>query len=312
MAIKRYLGIGKETTFATQATTPEIYLDTQDASIDPSGGTTVVYQGMSGLDKTIAAGSYMSGGKFSFPIDSKSFGHFAKFALGVTGYSKTGTAPSVTHLFNPSQAPLMDSFTTFVGKDYFEHQFSGCVIKTLTIDLKDSFLTGSVDLVGGKDAKGALAASPSFTAGTLYAPHNVTVSIAGTDQSLKIEEFSIKIDTGADNKSGVTVGSRFPRRAFRGALKVEMDMTLSFFDTAELERFWGGAAGPTDNVSEFAIAINAGTELDISIPRAIYDSVQQPVGGRGRITQKAKIVALLANDGTGPIQFSLTNDTATY
>jgi hypothetical protein len=195
----------------------------------------------------------------------------------------------------------------------FEHVFSGCVVGSIGLELDDSFLLGTVDILGGKDQKGTLNNNPTFTQGDIYAPHQVTASIDGTDESAYIETFSITIETGADNEAGLTIGSRFPRRAYRGAFMVEIELGLSFFSTTQLERFWGTATGPTEGtLSEHSLSINVGDNIDIIVPRFVYTAMGQPLSGRDRIEQTATLRGLVKADGTGPIEFSITNDKESY
>lgn len=310
---KRYIGIKKEAVFGTAETAPTYVLDAESIELDPTGDAAIVYEGASGLDNLAKATRYESGGSFSIPVDSESVGALMYFALGKDGYTKSGTAPAITHLFKPAQAPLMDSFTAFVGKDLFEHKFAGCVIGGITLELSDGFLTASVDVIGGKDANGSMPAGGrplTNVSAKRYVGHDVNFTIGGTAGSARVESFSITIETGAEN--GFAIGSRFPARAFRGSLNVEAEVTLGFYDLAELERFWGGTTGPTNDLTFFNATIEVGTELDITLPRAFYSSLTQPVGGRGRIEQSGTIKAIQDNMGAGPIEVSLTNPVTDY
>jgi hypothetical protein len=309
MGVTRYLGFAEETTFGTAVAAVET-IDPGSAELDPSGDQALIYEGVSRLDRIVAPAQYLSEGSIETPFDLESFPWFLKWAPG--GYSVTGTGPYI-HSFFPQDFALMKSFTARVGKDVFEHVFSGCVVSSLELELDDSFLTASIDVAGGKDSKATLQATPTFTQGEIYAPHQVTAEINGVDESAFIESFSIKIDTGADNESGVTIGSRFPRRAFRGAFEIEMELNLSFFSTAQLEKFWGTSTGPTSTtLLEFDTTIKVGTDVVIHIPRAVYTAMSQPLGGRDRIEQTATLRALVAENGSGPIAFTITNDKATY
>lgn len=259
----------------------------------------------------MAAGNYFSEGSVTIPVDLTVFPWFLKFALG--GYEVTGADTSFTHRFYPEQTALMPSFTARVGKDVFEHVFSGCVVSSMSLELDDNFLLASMDLLGGKDEKATLQATPTFTQGEIYAPHQITATVDGNDESAFIESFTITIEMNADNENGVTIGSRFPRRAFRGAFMVEVELGLSFFSTVQLEKFWGNTTGPSPNtLSEHALTIHVGSNIDILIPRFVYTSMTQPLEGRDRIEQTATLRGLVATDGTGPIEFSVTNEKTTY
>lgn len=310
LGITRYFSFAEETIFGTFVPAVET-IDPESAELDPSGDQALIYEGVSRLDRTVAPAPYRSEGSFSTPFDLTAFPWFLKWALG--GYTVTGTYSTFTHHFFPEQSALMKSFTARVGKDVFEHLFSGCVVGSLSLELDDGFFTGSVDIMGGADQKGTLQASPTFTQGEIYAPHQVTAEIDGVDESANIESFSISIDTGADNEAGLTIGSRFPSRAYRGALAVKIEMGLSFFSTTQLERFWGTATGPSINkLTEIETTIYVGENIDILIPRAVYTAMSQPLSGRDRIEQSATIRALVKDDGTGPIEFSITNDKESY
>lgn len=310
MGVTRYFSFGEETTFGTTAATVET-VDPESAELDPSGDQALIFEGASRLDRIVAAGNYFSEGSVTIPVDLTAFPWFLKFALG--GYEVTGADTTYTHRFFPQQTALMPSFTARVGKDVFEHVFSGCVVSSMSLELDDSFLLASMDLLGGKDEKTTLQATPTFTQGEIYAPHQVTATVDSNDESAYIESFTITVETNADNESGITIGSRFPRRAFRGAFMVEVELGLSFFSTVQLEKFWGTATGPNPNtLSEHTLTINVGSNFDILIPRFVYNSMTQPLEGRDRIEQTATLRGLVASDGTGPIEFSVTNEKATY
>lgn len=310
MSIARYFAFGEETTFGTAVPAVE-YVDPESAELDPSGDQASIYEGISRLDRIVAAGPYTSEGSVVMPFDLVAFPWFLKWTLG--GYEVTGSDPSHTHRFYPSQSALMQSFTARVGKDVFEHVFTGCVVSKLEINLDNGFLLGHVQVKGGRDEKGTLQSNPTLTQGEIYSPDKVTVTIDGNDESVYVESFSITIETGANNEAGLTVGSRFPRRAYRGALTVEVELSLSFFSTTQLERFWGATDGPIEGaLSEHNMTIHVGNNIDILIPRFVYTGMTQPLGGRDRIEQTATLRALVANDGTGPIEFSITNNKASY
>lgn len=311
MGITRYLSFVEEATHGTPVLTGGETIDPLSAEMEPSGDTVLIYEGVSRLDRIVAAGQYLTEGSISTAFDNKAFPWFLKWALG--GYEVTGTEAPFTHRFFPQQSNLMKSFTSRIGKDIFEHVFSGCVVGTIGLELDDNFLTANVDVLSGKDQQQALNATPTFTDGQVYAPCNAQVSIDGNDESTYVESFTLNIETGADNESGVTVGSRFPRRAFRGSFMVELEMTMSFFDDAQLERFWGDPAGPLNcMVNDFPITITLDTGVTISLPRAVFTNVSIPLSGRDRIEQTVTARGLVAADGKGPIEFSITNDVESY
>lgn len=214
-----------------------------------------------------------------------------------------------THIFTKSLVPLLLPFTARVGKDLFEHVFSGCVLDSLEIEIAADIIKATLGIAASKDSKGVLPADVDFNEGNIFAPHNVTASINGEDASVRVEELNLSIANNADLESGRTIGARFPRRGYRGALEVTGDISLAFIDTAELERFWGSHDGPTSGeLIEFPLTINIGENLDISFPRVVYTSMGQPLGGRDRIEQEGSFQALVDASGEGPVIITLVND----
>lgn len=308
MTVKRYLIIGKETTFGTESVSKDATLDPENINLDPAGDDVIFYEGASGLDRQVEAGQYSTKGDFTFPVDKETIGHFIKLALGKNGYSVTGTASPYTHTFVPAQDPMMDTFTAFVGKDNFEHKFISNAISSMELSVSNGILSAKFATVGQKDAPSGTMQTPTFLDTPIYAAHNTIVTIDGV--SANVESLTLTISTGAEN--AFKLGSRYPYRINRGALSVTADFGLVFDDNTQLQKYWGGANGPQESIIEFPVVINVGSDLDITLPAAVYTSVTQPVSGRGIIKQTAKLRAKLAADGTGPIQFDLTNDKPTY
>lgn len=313
MAFQRYLGIGKETTFGTEVTGAQIkYVDAESAELEASGDSIIIYEGMSGLDSTMAAGRYSIEGSIALPVDDISIGMIALGVLG--GYEKTGTAPTITHSFSPDRAKV-DTYTFVVGKDIVEQVYTGVAFTGMTIELEDGLATLSADLVGQKDKKGV--ANPSkelsdLVKGNVFTAKDAGITIGGTDESGKIQSMSLTIENSTEPFFGF--GSRFPSKHIKGGFLVEGEFTLAFQDTKQLERFWGGSTGPSNvTPTAFATNISLGTNLDIIIPRSVITAVSQPAAGRDRIEQTVTIRGLVDPvTGTGPVEISLVNAETTY
>lgn len=220
-----------------------------------------------------------------------------------------------THQFSRGSNQILTPFTVGVGKDIYEHIFAGCIANQLQIEVADEISALTLGVLASKDSKGALASAVTFGEGNLFAPHDVTGSIAGTDESARILGLSLTLNHNADLEGGRGIGSRFPRRGFRGQLTVEGELTLTFIDTQELERFWSapGATGPGNTLATPSLDLNFGSGLDISLPRVTYTGVGQPVSGAGRIEQTVNFRALYdAGSSSGPILVTLTNNQAEY
>lgn len=312
MSFTRYLGIAKEATFGTEVTSGFTYVDAESAEIEATGDSIIIYEGMGGLDYTMTAGRYSLEGSFTLPVDDKSIGHIFRGVLG--GYTKTGTAPRITHQFSADRTKV-DTYTIQVGKDIMEHIYIGVGFTAVTLELEDGLLVASVDVIGQKDKKGSSYPSKSLsdlTRGNVFSSKDVTIALGSSNESGKIQAMSLTIENGMEPFFGF--GSRFPSKHIKGSFLVEGEFTLAFESTAQLEKFWGGATGPiVGTPSAFNVAINVGPDLDIVIPRAIYTQVQQPVSGRDRIEQTVTLRGLVdASSGTGPVEVTLLNDVASY
>lgn len=323
MAITRYLKIGEEKEYAKEAEEYEETIDPETASLDPAGEDKLIYEGMGGLDRTAGLGVYSTEGDIEIPVDDLATGWFWKWALG--GYEVKGTeeeddegettikAP-YTHTFFPSTSALMDSFSAKIGKDIFEHIYLGNVITEIELEIEDEWALMSISTEGAKDKKGSLDDDIEYTDGMLFTAPMASLSKDDSDISPSINSLSLSLETGANIEDSAGFGSRFPTKAFRGSLVVELELELGFDSTDELLTFWGDNDGPSEtNMEEFGYTINLGDSLDFIFPRLVYTSSEQPAEGRDGITQTVTARALYDDkEKEGPMIVSLTNDKESY
>jgi len=312
MAITRYLKIGKEDSYGVEAIVFPETIDPETVSIDPAGDDKLIYEGMSGLDRHAGLGIYSTGGDITFPLDDLVSGWFFKWALG--GYEVTGTLPSFTHIFSPSTTPLMQSFSAKIGKDIMEHVFLGNVVESISLEVESEWALMTVTTLGAKDKKNVLATDVDYTEGKFFTAPMASLTKDATDKSANINTLSLSIETGADIESSQGFGSRFPTKAFRGSMVVEMEMELGFDSDEELIAFWGGSDGPSTSViEEMVYTLSFGDNIDFIFPRMVYTASGQPAEGRDGLTQSVTARALYDDvNKTGPIQVSMTNDKETY
>jgi hypothetical protein len=305
----RYAKLGQESTHGT-AVAGAVTLDPASSSLDTPADQALIWQGASGLDRQVAPAPYVIDGDLVMALDDVIAGWILKWLMGSVETTGSG---SYVHTFKPVRTPLLTPFTVRLGKDLFEHVFSGCVLDTLDIEIGAEFVKATLGILASKDEKAALADDVEWSEGKVFAAHQVTAEIAGADASARVEAMTLSIKNNADLASGRTVGSRFARRGYRGAFEVTGDLTLAFTDTGELERFWGTATGPTTGaLNEFAMEIQFGTSLTATLARCIYTAMGQPLEGRDRIVQKGTVRGLVSAAGAGPIEFSLSNAVANY
>lgn len=305
MSINRYLKIAEEKNFGEEAPGPYETIDPESAEIDPAEDDKLVWEGMSGLDRIAALGAYSTEGSFAHPFDDRVTPLLFKLALG--GYEKDVD----THIIYPQLNTLMDSFTAAIGKDFMEHKFFGNAITDLELEVAEEWASLSVDIVGAKDAKGELEDTVTFTEGNVFAHHQVGLTREDTDITPQLDEMVLTIGTNADVEEAQGPGSRFPQRAYRGALEVNLEMTIGFSDDSELLRFWGNSDGPSEQeMSEAAYTLSLGENIDIILPRLIYTGATQPVSGREHISQTITARALVDQtvEHNGPIILQVTDN----
>lgn len=323
MAITRYLMIGEESSYAEEATKYDETLDPESASIDPEGEDKLIYEGMGGLDRTAGLGVYSTAGEIAIPLDDLATGWFWKWALG--GYEVTGTEEDngedgttvtkpYTHIFSPALGGLMDSFSAKIGKDIFEHVFLGNVVESISIEVESEWALMTISTLGAKDKKSILESDLEYTEGILFTAPMASLTKDKEDKSASINSLTMSLETGANIEDSAGFGSRFPTKAFRGSMLVELEMELGFDSEEELLSFWGDNDGPsTEKIDEFGYTLSFGDNVDFIFPRLVYTSSEQPAEGRDNIVQSLTARAMYDDkEKEGPVIVSITNDKESY
>lgn len=313
MAITRYLMIGEEQEYGVEAQNYTETLDPESASIDPAGDDKLIYEGIGGLDRTVGLGIYTTSGEISVPLDDVATGWFWKWALG--GYEVSGDAENgYTHIFTPKPGGLMPSFSAKIGKDIFEHVFLGNVIESIELEVDSEWALMTISTIGAKDKKSTLQDRVEYTEGKMFTAAMASLTKNGEDKNASINSLSLSIETGANIEDSAGFGSRFPTKAFRGPMVVELELELGFDSVEELIDFWGDEEGPsTSKVNEFGYTLSFGNNLDFIFPRLIYTASGQPIEGRDKISHTLTARALYDDKtGEGPLIISLTNNKPSY
>lgn len=295
MAVQRYLGLAEETSYNME-TPPAavVHLDIASASLDTPSDPNLIYGG--GLQRSATLqrpGFYAPSGNIMYAFDVNSVIYLLKWGLGAYVFtSEGGTGTLNLHEFYGSADNVLDSFCARVGKDYFEHVFSGCVINSLELQVEGEFCNLTADIVAAKDSKDTIQAIADLSLPDAYplAFHEVTASIDGSDLSAKVKTLNLSISNNMDAESGRGLGSRHPYRVIGGERETEISMELFFEDSSVLEDFWGGATGPAaTGVSEIPIVLTfdngAHGSMEITLPKVAYSEVQQQPSSRDEIVQ---------------------------
>lgn len=316
--IRRYCGIAEETEFGqTPAPAAEVHLDIASSTLDPPSDTNIIYDGGARRSARIyRPGFYAPAGNVVYGLDVRTIGWFLKWALGNYEFHSGGGAGSFhLHEIYGSEYVILPSFCARVGKDIFEHVFSGCTINSLEINVGDALCMATVDIVAKKDSKAALeVGSLLFPDEYPIAFHEVTAFLKGSPDveiSAKVKELTLTINNNVAADQGRHIGSRFPARVPANDRETTLSMDLFFEDTEMLESLWGASTGPSDCGSEeYGLSLVLDTDpcaafgkLVIDLPKMVNTSVTQDPSGRTEMVQSVEARALID-------EVSLENGTA--
>ncbi len=294
----RYFGFSEEESYG-ESPPPEatIIVDQASSGLDTPTDTELLYEG--GLTRGIRThrpGFYAPTGNIVYAWDIGTIGWMLKLALG--GYvftSEGGEGGLNLHELYGSEESIMKSFCARLGKDIFEHVFSGCAINSLEIVADSDFCNATVDIVAAKDAKDSIktieAIKLLLPPGYPLAYHELSVErIGASDISAKIKSMTLTIGNNLDAMSGKTMAHRHPQRAIAGARDITIGMNVFYEDTDMLELLWGSGAGPVAGGSTpygLQLVFNSGEHgtLTIQLPKLINTQVQQQPSGRDEIVQ---------------------------
>ena len=297
MEILRYAGFAEETTFnQTPSPAAAFYVDQTSASVNAPKESELIYEGGLGRAPRLhRPGFYSVSGDVEYAFDIRTIGWVLKWALG--GYEYVGDK----HEIWGNNNNILPSFCTRLGKDVFEHIFSGCSLDGLSLEVADEYANAKLSIVGAKDSKGTIAERSAVEA--LIADeyplvfHEVTIKKSNTDISTKVSEISLEIKNNVKAETGQSLGSRFPRRLIAAEQEVTLSITPYYDDTSFLELIWGGASAPAVGGStEVSISLHfdAGTDgsMDITLPRWLATTAEISPKGAGLVEQKVEGTAL--------------------
>ena len=316
----RYVGVGIEESFATEATS-SMHVDIADASLDTPDEQEMVFEG--GLTRgnlVKRPGSYVPEGDITYAMDVNSIGYLLYLALG---YGEEVDADTNTHKYNFNADPidrLLPTGTFYVAKDKFIHKFVGGAVDELSIAVDSEFAEVTASVVAKKDSDGG---PPESDITNLELPdayplafHEVSVEVGDKGDTLEskvVESVDLTISNNIDTEQGISLGSRYMQKVIAGDLGVSADLEIAFSSKEQLEDFWGSASGPGADGSQekqISITFDSGThgKLVIDIPRAYYESVSLEPSGTDRLIQTVSLTSLYDETAESEIIASLDND----
>ncbi len=200
---------------------------------------------------------------------------------------------------------LLPALTARIGKDIFEHVFSGCIVNSLELAVDDSYAQLTVDLAGRKDGRADLLDFCQLDLGddVTLAFHEMRATRGF--ESAQIRSLNLTVNNNVDAAGGRGPGSRYPHRIPAGAREVNAELTLWYENEDHVKRFWGGETGPGNlGPTEFDLELEftdpgSGETLTISLPRCIYSAASHQPSGRDRMDESVSVIALMEQVQTG-------------
>jgi hypothetical protein len=304
MAILRYAGFAPEVDDITDtAPAAMFHVDIASTTLDAPTSTQMEYAGGMGRGRILhRPGFYAPSGNVVYAHDIRTVGWFLYWAFGGYVYTEGDTTSDLnTHEIFTSVDNMLPAFCARLGKDYFEHVFRGCVMNSVEIAVDNQFAQMTGDIVARRDQKETILDKEDLLLPDEYplAFHEVTATRNGSDISPTVNSLTLTVSNSASVDSARHIGSRFPGDIPVFEREVNISATLKYRDTLELERFWGASDGPADDGQEefaFGIRLDAGDdgELELAMPRCIYDAAPIQPSGRGEVTQNVVIHAYQA------------------
>jgi len=287
----RYAGFGEEKTYGT-AVDATFHVDIASATLDVPSGSKIEYPGGLSRGRLYSRqGFYSPSGNVEFAFDVNNIAPILKWALG--GYyfrSGAASVPNKHEIYAVDNFEL-PSFTTRIGKDMFEHVFSGCIIDSLSITVDNEYCIVSIDIASKKDENKAIKSVGDLLISEKYPLvfHEVTVSRSNNDFKTKVKKMTLTINNNANADSGKRIGEINPVNIPVGRREVNLDLDLFYEDITELTRFWN------DTEDTITITFDGGSfeEIKITLPKVITAEVSTQPSGADEIVQTVKCHAYI-------------------
>ncbi len=305
--ILRYIGIGIEGTFGTEAT-PAIHVDPGSISLDtPNNAEISVVGGMGRMVARKRAGYYCPQGNFEYATDLNTIGYLFRGILD--GYVFTtggggGTPNRNLHEFYGGNSPDLKSFTIEAGKDVFEHVFMGCCFNTLGLSVDSGLVMANLGIVAQKDKSDTLKAVSALTLTEDYplAFYEVSASVNSSDVSAKITSCNLNFNNNISTDRGRHLGSRYPTCFKANARDITATIQMEFEAETYLDLFWGSDGAPDATGADLfplLLTFNAGAtvgDMTISMPNCYLESITTQPSGRDSLIQTLNVRAMLDED----------------
>ncbi|MBM7623719.1 phage tail tube protein [Sporohalobacter salinus] len=314
--ILRYFGIGLEKDYGKKSS-PVQFMDIASSSLDSPTETEIDYTGgLSRGARVHRPGAYIPEGDITYAVDIHSIGYLLMLTLG--NWTQSGPDKDNYYIYemtNKKNGLVLPSATVYLGKDLFEHQFTGACVDQLELSIEDEYAEATISFKTSKDKKGSLRKEKDLILPEAYPLvfYDMNLKLDGESRGADLENLTLTINNNTDAEAGIGgAGSRFPQMIYAGDIEVSFDLDLAFNTMKEKESFWGGKDGPAKSGSkeqEIIISMDSGKygSLELKMPRTVYQEVAVQPEGRDRLTQSISGKAYFSNKIDAVIKAILKN-----
>lgn len=302
--ILRYAGFGKEDIFG-DATEAEFHVNQASTSLEPPGGSDIVVpSGLGRMVRLKRPGYYAPAGGIEYPIDIDTVLLPLKWALNGYDFTAGGVGDPNTHEVFGNELTELESFTARLGKDHYEHVYTGCVLNTLALSASDGLATAAMGILAHHDEPDTIKDIETLLLPEKYplAYHEVTACIADDDESSALAtRVTLNIGNNINVGAARVLGHRHPYKFRAGKRDITATITLYFESLDMMELFWGNATGPVGYEAtvvpfELDFVYSATRHMNIKIPSAYIDSIKSAPRGVESLTQEITLHTLMTED----------------
>ena len=298
MAGERYFSFGNEATYGELSTNRIMYMDLGKCGIDAAQGAYLDVPTMDRTPSRTKKGFYSPTGSSEYAMDLVSLPYFMRYFAGDYTFTEGDSSEFNLHEIYQTPKRKLPSFSAFVGKETFEHQFDGLNIDKLGISVSDGLCNCSFDVIGRKDHKGTLKNESEITRHEGYplAFYEVNTYKDIEDLSPRITNWAWEGSNSGEAKPGQ--GDMHPRKIRANAASPTLKIDMEFEDESLLQEYWGGPDGPTPKTDVFSLQSDFvdenGYSMNFKLPKCYLKTVPQTLEGSDAIQQSIEI-GLLAD-----------------
>jgi len=240
MAIKRYVGMGKETGSFGSAVAATRYAEAK-ASFKPNPNWIIPSPIASREFRKRNLGPYRTRGAIGdFDVEPENI--IGELLLGVFGSVNTSTPTSGVKLHEFVPADTLPSYTTRLGVEQTERVLPGCLIEALTVRFPhDNNVKAQAAVLSGFVETKASLATPTLSElqALVFPSGGGTLTIEAADKKALIYDIEVTVKNNIPFDRGALDGRTFSVKRY-GQREVTGKISAYFDDTTEYDRFIAG------------------------------------------------------------------------